>query len=157
MKHYLGQTESIPSTEVSHWLKNSEPFISFLLVINMQKEKLLQMFWLQAPVFCSVITLPDIDRTLSSGSQKESGQDLGVCPSVWALLLLLLSHFSRVRLCATPQMAAHQAPLSLDSPSKNTGVGCHFLSQQFSLLLTSCISVVHLLQLMNQYWYTIIS
>ena len=29
------------------------------------------------------------------------------------LLLLLLSHFSRVRLCATPQMAVHQAPLSL--------------------------------------------
>ena len=28
-------------------------------------------------------------------------------------LLLLLSRFSRVRLCATPQMAAHQAPLSL--------------------------------------------
>ena len=26
-------------------------------------------------------------------------------------LLLLLSHFSRVRLCATPQMAAHQAPV----------------------------------------------
>ena len=29
------------------------------------------------------------------------------------LLLLLLSHFSRVRLCATPQTAAHQAPLPL--------------------------------------------
>ena len=29
------------------------------------------------------------------------------------LLLLLLSHFSRVRLCAPPQMAAHQAPPSL--------------------------------------------
>ena len=28
-------------------------------------------------------------------------------------LLLLLCHFSRVRLCATPQMAAHQAALSL--------------------------------------------
>ena len=28
-------------------------------------------------------------------------------------LLLLLSHFSRVWLCATPWMAAHQAPLSL--------------------------------------------
>ena len=25
----------------------------------------------------------------------------------------MLSHFSRVRLCATPQTAAHQAPLSL--------------------------------------------
>ena len=29
------------------------------------------------------------------------------------LLLLLLSHFSRVQLCATPQMAAYQAPPSL--------------------------------------------
>ncbi|CAN0038322.1 unnamed protein product [Rangifer tarandus platyrhynchus] len=28
-------------------------------------------------------------------------------------LLLLLSHFSRVQLCATPQMAAHEAPPSL--------------------------------------------
>ena len=32
----------------------------------------------------------------------------------WAhMLLLLLSRFSRVRLCATTEMAAHQAPLSL--------------------------------------------
>ena len=31
----------------------------------------------------------------------------------WIMLLLLLSRFSRVRLCATPQMAAHQAPPSL--------------------------------------------
>ena len=29
------------------------------------------------------------------------------------LLLLLLSHFSRVRLCVTPQTAVHQAPPSL--------------------------------------------
>ena len=29
------------------------------------------------------------------------------------LLLLLLSSFSRVRLCATPETAAHQAPPSL--------------------------------------------
>ena len=40
------------------------------------------------------------------------------------LLLLLLSRFSRVLLCATPQTAAHQ-----DSPGKNTGVDCHFLFQ----------------------------
>ena len=45
------------------------------------------------------------------------------------LLLLLLSRFSRVRLCANPQMAAHQAPHPWDSPGKNTGVGCHFLLQ----------------------------
>ena len=29
------------------------------------------------------------------------------------LLLLLLGRFSRVRLCATPLMVAHQAPLTL--------------------------------------------
>jgi len=29
------------------------------------------------------------------------------------LLLLLLSHFSRVQLCVSPYMAGHQAPLSL--------------------------------------------
>ena len=45
------------------------------------------------------------------------------------LLLLPLSRFSRVRLCATPEMAAHQAPRPWVSPGKNTGVGCHFLLQ----------------------------
>ena len=45
------------------------------------------------------------------------------------LLLLLLSRFSRVRLCATPETAAHQARCPWDSPGKNTGVGCHFLLQ----------------------------
>ena len=44
-------------------------------------------------------------------------------------LLLLLSCFSCVRLCATPETAAHQAPRPWDSPGKNTGVGCHFLLQ----------------------------
>ena len=43
--------------------------------------------------------------------------------------LLLLSHFSRVRLCATPQMAAQQVPCPCDFPGKITGVGCHFLLQ----------------------------
>ena len=34
-------------------------------------------------------------------------------PCRYSMLLLLLSHFSRVRLCATPETAAHQAPPSL--------------------------------------------
>ena len=42
---------------------------------------------------------------------------------------VLLSHFSHVRLCVTPETAAHQAPPPWDSPGKNTGVGCHFLLQ----------------------------
>ena len=41
----------------------------------------------------------------------------------------MLSHFSRVRLYATPQTAAHQPPRPWGSPGKNTGVGCHFLLQ----------------------------
>ena len=45
------------------------------------------------------------------------------------MLLLLLSRFSCVRLCATPWTAPHQAPSPWDSPGKNTGVGCHFLFQ----------------------------
>ena len=45
------------------------------------------------------------------------------------MLLLLLSHFSRVRLCVIPQMAATRLPRPRDSPGKNTGVGCHFLLQ----------------------------
>ena len=51
----------------------------------------------------------------------------------FSLLLLLLSRFSRVRLCATPYTAAHQAPHPWDSPGKNTGVGCHFLLQCMKL------------------------
>ena len=43
--------------------------------------------------------------------------------------MLLLSRFSRVRLCATPETAAQRLPCPWDSPGKNTGVGCHFLLQ----------------------------
>ena len=45
------------------------------------------------------------------------------------LCYAMLSHFSRVRLCVTPETAAHQAPRPWDSPGKSTGVGCHFLLQ----------------------------
>ena len=42
------------------------------------------------------------------------GRDDNVAKTLaYALLLLLLSCFSHVRLCATPQTAAHQAPPSL--------------------------------------------
>ena len=71
---------------------------------------------------------------LDSATGKVDGYAYG-CPATWAqppsneclhqwcafflfdcaaqLLLLLLSRFSRVQLCTTPQTAAHQAPLSL--------------------------------------------
>ena len=46
------------------------------------------------------------------------------------LLLLLLSRFSRVQLCATPWMAAHQVPPSLGFSSKNTVTPTLLLLQQ---------------------------
>ena len=60
--------------------------------------------------------------------------------------LLLLSRFSRVQLCVTPEMAGHQAPRPWDSPGKNTGVGCHFLLQCMKLkseseVAQSCLTV----------------
>ena len=43
-------------------------------------------------------------------------------------LLLLLSRFSRVRLCATPESAAHQAPLSLEFSRQEHWSGLPFPS-----------------------------
>ena len=43
-------------------------------------------------------------------------------------LLLLLSRFSRVRLCATPETAAHQAPLSLGFSRQEHSSGLPFPS-----------------------------
>ena len=44
------------------------------------------------------------------------------------LLLLLLSRFSRVRLCATPETAAHQASLSLGFSRQECWSGLPFPS-----------------------------
>ena len=44
-------------------------------------------------------------------------------------LLLLLSNFSRVRLCATHRRQPTRLLCPWDSPGKNTGVGCRFLLQ----------------------------
>ena len=80
------------------------------------------------------------------------GREFRVYTVLFLLLLLLLSRFSHVRLCATPEAAAHQAPRPWDSPGKNTGVGCsscslvffknHFLytSFEFPHSLSLCLS-----------------
>ena len=46
---------------------------------------------------------------------------------IYALICGLLH--SHVQLFATPWTVAHQAPLSMGFPGKNTGGGCHFLLQ----------------------------
>jgi len=50
-----------------------------------------------------------VKSTAREKKKKNEARD----PIPKLLLLLLLSRFSHVRLCATPEMAAHQAPPSL--------------------------------------------
>ena len=59
------------------------------------------------------------------------------------LLLLLLHHFSHVRLCATPQMAAHQAALSLGFSRQEYWSGLTFPSPVHSCMLSrfSCVQL----------------
>ena len=50
---------------------------------------------------------------------------------------------SRIRLFATPQTVARQAPPSWDFPVKNTGVGCHLLLQGIFLTQGSNPGLLH--------------
>ena len=59
----------------------------------------------------TLLQYQELERRLSC--QLLSRSTLQPGSMVTLLLLLLLSRFSRVRLCATPQTAAHQAPPSL--------------------------------------------
>jgi len=50
-------------------------------------------------------------RTASKFGSLQNGDSKLISPFEVMLLLLLLSRFSRVRLCGTPKTAAHQAPV----------------------------------------------
>ena len=73
------------------------------------------IFYLTDHIYSSMLAIPSSTKNLYYFELK----DLQFVSNVYTLtlglllLLLLLSRFSCVRLCATPQMAAHQAPLSL--------------------------------------------
>ena len=78
----------------------------------------------------------------SPGGRKESDMTEGL------LLLLLLSRFSRVRLCATPETAAHQAPPSLGfSRQEHWSETFSFLLQlaaeREALILQCCYHYTH--------------
>ena len=50
------------------------------------------------------------------------------------------------KLCLTPvtsRTLVHQAPLSMDSPGKNTGVDCHVLLQGFFLIQGTKLGLSH--------------
>ena len=60
-------------------------------------------------------------RTVGWGGMLKNGETV-------LLLLLLLSRFSRIRLCATPWAAAHQAPPSLGFSRQEHWSGLPFSS-----------------------------
>ena len=57
------------------------------------------------------------------------------------LLLLLLSHFSHIRLCATPETAAHQAPLSLGFSRQEYWSGLPLPSPKYTA--RCCLFILH--------------
>ena len=57
------------------------------------------------------------------------------------LLLLLLCHFSRVQLCATPEMTAHQAPPSLGFSRQEHWSGLPFPSPFHVLAIVNSAAV----------------
>ena len=63
------------------------------------------------------------------------------------MLLLLLSRYSRIRLCATPQTAAHQAPQSLGFSRQEHWSGLPFPSpmhesEKVKVKLLSCVRLL---------------
>ena len=65
----------------------------------------------------------------------------------------MLRGFSRVQLCVTPWTVAHQAPLSCNSPGKNTGVCCHSLLQGIFPTQESNPGLMHCRQILYQLSY----
>ena len=66
------------------------------------------------------------------GSQKQKLEGAS-WKAIYSALLLLLSRFSRVRLCATPEMAAHQASPSLGFSRQEDWSGLPFPSPIYSV------------------------
>ena len=67
---------------------------------------------------------------------KEFEKEIHVCMS-------MLSCFSCAQLIATLRIVAHQAPLSMGFPGKNTGVGYHVLLQGIFLNQKSNPCLLH--------------
>ena len=63
---------------------------------------------------------------------KEESKKVGLKFNIWKTKIMA-SHFSCVHLFVTLWTTACQAPLSIDSPGKNTGVGCQVLLQEIFL------------------------
>ena len=99
----------------------------------------------------------DVDAFFIKKKKNCLTQRLGLVTCIWIhkwgnqegkllLLLLLLGCFSRVQLCATPQTAAHQAPLSLGFSRQEHSSGLPFPSpvhesEKWKEVAQSCLTL----------------
>ena len=106
-----------------------------------------------------VFWLRDLSSSNSSKGEAGGWADRGkaeVCP--WLELWKCVSHSVVSKSFATPQTVACQAPLSMDSPGKNTGVGCHalfqgiFPTQGLNLGLPHCKHILYHLSHQKSPW-----
>ena len=82
-------------------------------------------------MFILLISLPTFSRHFHKSFYK-SLIVFSFCITLYnkrLMLLLLLSHFSHVWLCATPEMTAHQDPPTLGFSRQEHWSGYHFLLQ----------------------------
>ena len=80
-----------------------------------------------------LLTLQESITLVSALRETESVKSIQLCPT----------------LCYAMDYIACQAPLSMDSPGKNTGVGCHFLLQEFFPTQGLYPGVLHCRQILN--------
>ena len=86
---------------------------------NANKEVSVHWYYILSSNQRQDIVLLLLDKILKVGegskAQLSNSEEckLFTCLPLKSIQFMLLSHFSRVRLCATPEMAAHQAPPSL--------------------------------------------
>ena len=98
--------------------------------VSLSRYYLVTFIWISRISFLTSLQFSTSIQPLSISSAFSSFDAwAGELIYLGSLLLLLLSHFSRVQLCATPWMAAHQAPPSLGFSRQEHWVGCHFLLQ----------------------------
>ena len=101
------------------WLDHWRPSNHYMLIQKVLRKQLFFFFFKVKP-YCGFwfLTPPSWNHTLywiHTGAYSIYSFNLNFYFSNCVLLLLLLSRFSHVRLCAAPQMAVHQAPPSLGS------------------------------------------
>ena len=103
-----------PSSKASWWIQSNASWFPSLLSSHslsrwFGKKSFYSDFWLQGWVWT-----PSQGVNEKQTFPQETWIRLRMDTVIWPTkVLLLLNHFSHVRLCATPQTAAHQAPPSL--------------------------------------------